>query len=259
MIRVVGVKQHYGVRPILKGVDLTIETGQLVALMGPNGMGKSTLLSVVAGILPPRSGYVEIDGMRRRESREKELAIRRKVVYLPDKPWLPKFRTGREFLMSVGELYEVEFDRLFDHVERLLPLFDLDKQADSQIGSYSSGQQKKIALCGALVTEAPVMILDEPFSGGLDASALLALKEIMIRLAKRQDVTVLMATPVPELVEEIAERIAILREGKIVAYDTADGLRRLTETSGSLQEVLERLINPQTMENLRRYMEGRES
>jgi ABC-type multidrug transport system ATPase subunit len=226
--------------------------------MGPNGMGKSTLLSVVGGILPPRSGYVEIDGMRRRESRETELAIRKKVVYLPDRPWLPKLRTGREFLMAVGELYGVEFDRLYDHVERLLPLFDLDKQADSAIGSYSTGQQKKIGLCGALVTEAPIMILDEPFSGGLDPSALLALKEIMRRLAERDDITVLMATPVPEIVEEIAERIAILKEGQIVAYDTPDGLRKLTNTTGSLQEALERLINPQTMENLRRYMEGRE-
>src|SRR5207245_2779794 len=101
-IKVVDLTQHYGVRPILRGVNLHVARGELVVLLGPNGMGKTTLMASIAGVLAPQHGYVEIDGMRRRSSIEQELAIRKKVVYLPDHPWLPVLRTGREFLLSVG-------------------------------------------------------------------------------------------------------------------------------------------------------------
>ena len=80
MIRIVNLTQHYGVRPVLKDVSLDIPTGELVTILGPNGMGKSTLLSAMAGLLAPQEGYVEFDGVRRRSSPEGELAIRRKVA-----------------------------------------------------------------------------------------------------------------------------------------------------------------------------------
>jgi len=255
MINVVDVTQHYGVRPVLRHINLRVKEGELLALMGPNGMGKSTLLAVMAGVLSPQKGYVEIDGMRRRSSEENELAIRKRVSYLPDHPWLPRNRTGREFLMAVGELYEVETLRLMDHVERLLDLFQLREQADSPIRSYSSGQMKKAAICSALVTEAPVLLLDEPFSGGLDPSAILALKTVLKRLAARSDMTMVMSTPVPELIEDFADRIAIIRDGEIICCDTLEGLRRTTSCNGTLAEVFERLINPHTAEHIERYFQ----
>lgn len=219
MIDVVDVTQHYGVRPVLQGVNLHVERGELVAILGPNGMGKSTLLGVLAGVLSPQKGYVEIDGLRRRRSVEEELEIRRRVVYLPDHPWLPKNLTGREFLLGVGRIYDVEDERLMAHVDRLLQLFELTEKGDSPIRTYSNGQQKKVAVCSALVTEAPVLLLDEPFAGGLDPSGLLALKTLMKWLADRGDVTVVMATPVPELVEELAHRVVVLVRGEVVAYE----------------------------------------
>lgn len=139
MISLVGVTQHYGIRPVLKNVDLKISAGKLTAVVGPNGMGKTTLLGVIAGTLVPQHGRVEIDGLRRRGSEEEELAIRRRVVYLPDHPWLPRERTGREFLLAVGALYEVAPERLIDHVERLLALFQLQREGDWPIRSYSNG------------------------------------------------------------------------------------------------------------------------
>jgi ABC-2 type transport system ATP-binding protein len=145
---------------------------------------------------------------------------------------------------------------LFDHADRLLQLFDLTAQGDQPIYSYSAGQQKKISLCSALITEAPYLLLDEPFSGGLDPSGILALKRVLQRLAARDDVTIVMTTPVPELVEEIADRIAIVRNGELAALDTADGLRRRTGTDGPLAEVLQRLLNPETLRNIEHYFEG---
>ncbi len=256
MIRVSGLVQHYGVRPVLRGIDLDIGQGELVAVMGPNGMGKSTLLAAMAGALSPQKGTIEIDGKRRRGSPEEELAIRRITVYLPDHTWLPTNQSGRNFLLTVGRLYGVVDDRLFDHIDRLLRLFSLEAHADAPIASYSAGQQKKIALSGALVSDAKIMILDEPFSGGLDPSGLMAIRKVLGRLAAREDVTVVIAAPVPELLEGLAHRIAILRDGKLAAFDTVDGLRKQAGCDGPLEEALERLIDPHTMENVAHYFEG---
>jgi ABC-2 type transport system ATP-binding protein len=257
VITLESVTQHYGVRPILRDINLHIESGELVAIIGPNGMGKSTLLGAMAGALQPQRGFVEINGLRRRSSVEAELKIRRQTVYLPDHPWLPANRTGREYLLAVGRLYDIESNRLVEHVERLLTLFELDNVGDSPTRTYSAGQQKKIALCSALVTEASVMLLDEPFSGGLDPSGILALKRVLQRLAESQQATIVMTTPVPELVEELADRIVILHDGRVAAFGTLDDLRQTAECSGSLGDVLEKLICPDTFENLQHYFEGR--
>ena len=106
MINLVNITQHYRVRPVLRQVNLKIEGGILTGLMGPNGMGKSTLLGVMAGVLSPQKGYVEIKGRRRRGSVEDERLIRKQTVYLPDHPWLPQNITGREFLLAVVEIQE---------------------------------------------------------------------------------------------------------------------------------------------------------
>ena len=256
MIRIVNVWHHYGVQPVLRDVSLTIETGQLVVVMGPNGMGKSTLLGLVGGILHPLRGHIEIDGRIRRSSVEAEMAIRRSVTYLPAEPYLPKDRTGREFLVAVGRLYDIDDRRLLEHVEQLLRLFNLEEKADSLTRTYSSGQQKKLAICSALVTEAPTLILDEPFSGGLDSSALLVLSRILKHLADRTDVTILMAVPVPELVEPIADKIAIIDKGQITAYDTPAGLRRQAGDAGSLTEALERSVHPDVVRSVDEYLKG---
>jgi ABC-2 type transport system ATP-binding protein len=256
MIRVEDVTHHYGIRPVLRGVSLEIPEGELAIVLGPNGMGKTTLLSVMAGVLWPIKGHVEIGGRRRRSSEEDELAIRRQVAWLPDHPWLPGARTGREFLLAVGRLYDIDDDRLMNHVDRLLAVFDLAREGDWPIQSYSNGQQKKIAICAALVSEAPVLIMDEPFSGGLDPSGILALKRILKHLTAERKATVVMSTPVAELVEELAERIVVLRDGQVAAYDTADGLRRLTDCRGPLADVLEKLFHPNSEANLREYFAG---
>src|SRR5262245_14564755 len=233
MIEIVSLTQHYGVRPVLSDVSLTFPGGAISVIVGPNGMGKSTLLSAMAGVLSPQHGHVAINGLRRRASPEDELAIRRTTIYLPDNPWLPAQRTPREFLLAVGRLYDVPDNALFAEVDRLLELFDLTPQADALIQSLSAGQTKKVALCSALLPDPPVLLLDEPFSGGLDPAGTLVLKRVL----KKRVVggrTIVLTSPVPEIVEEIADRVAILRDGQVVAFDTVDGLRRAADVRGSL-------------------------
>jgi ABC-2 type transport system ATP-binding protein len=253
MISVENLTQHYGIKPVLRDVTFHVATGHTAAIIGPNGSGKSTLLAAIGGVLSPQKGCVKIDGLRRRSSIESELAIRRRVIYLPDQTWLPTERTVREFLLGVGRVYEIPSDRLFDHIERLVTLFELTEVADSPMRTYSAGQKKKAALSSALITEAKVLLLDEPFSGGLDPSGILALKHVLRRLAKEQGATILLATPVPELVDELADQILILSEGRVAVEGTLADLRRHTGCDGSLAEVLERLIAPETARNLERY------
>ena len=257
MINVCNVSHHYGVRPVLRGINLEVRSGELLALMGPNGMGKSTLMAVIAGVLAPLKGHVEIDGQRRRSSPEVELAIRRRVCYLAAEPWLPAGMSGREWILAVGRLYGVEDDRLMEHTERLLMVFELVDQADAALYSYSTGQRKKAALCCALVSAAPVLLLDEPFSGGLDPSAILALNRILRHLVREDKATVVMSTPVPELVEELADRVALLRDGRIVACDTIAQLRAQDGGGHGLAEIYQRLVSPHSAQNIDHYFEKR--
>jgi ABC-2 type transport system ATP-binding protein len=255
MIEVSNVSHHYGAKPVLRDVSLTVAEGELVALMGPNGMGKSTLMGVMAGVLWPLKGFVTIDGKRRRASEEIELAIRKMVVYLTAEPWLPQLRTGRQWLLASGRLYGVGDDRLLPHVESLFELFDLTDKADSLVASYSSGQKKKIAMCTALVTDAPVMLLDEPFAGGLDPSAIFALKRILMHHRQKRDRTVVIATPVPELVGELADRVGVIANGQLTACDTVDNFRRKGGAEQSLEHAYQQIVNPHTQEKFQRYLE----
>ncbi len=258
MIDFVNITQHYSVKPVLRNLSLRVESGELVGVMGANGTGKSSLLQVAAGVLSPLKGYVEIDGIRRRSTVENELAIRQRTVYLAADSWLPGGTSGREFMIAVGTLYGIDPDRLIDHAEELIKLFGLEEKADSPISTYSSGQQKKVSLSATLITEAPVMILDEPFAGGLDPAGIAALRRILKQKADSEDITVLMATPVPEIVEQVADRVAILHEGKILICDTPDGLRRAAGCDGSLGEVMECLVNPESDRRVDAYLKGQQ-
>jgi ABC-type multidrug transport system ATPase subunit len=257
IISIRNVWHHYGIRPILKNVSLEIEQGKLVVIMGPNGMGKSTLLGLIGGAMYPIRGEIEVNGKIRRSSVEAEKAIRKQMVYLPDTPFLPPLITGQEFILSVARLYGVDSLDAMKHAETLLEVFDLKEKADSPIISYSTGQQKKLGLCSALLTEASILVLDEPFSGGLDSAALLAMSKILKMLAKREDVTIVMAVPVPELVEPLADKVVILANGEVIAYDTPANIKQQAGGNISLAEALEKLAHPDRVSNIDKYLEER--
>lgn len=243
---------HYGIRPVLRDFTLQVARGEILALMGPNGSGKSTLVSLLAGVLAPLKGHIEIESKRRRANVPDELAIRKRVAFLAADPYFPANRTGREWLLAVGRLYGLDDERLFDAADRLLNVFDLSDLADSNIAAYSTGQKKKISVCAALITEAPILLLDEPFSGGLDPSGILALKRILQRRAQSGEVTVVMATPVPELVEELATRIVVMQQGQIIADNTLANLRAQTGLT-SLADLYGQLTNPEILNKIDRY------
>ena len=223
-IRVVNLTCHYGHAAVLRDLDLVVPAGEFVAIMAPNGVGKSTLLKALAGIVPAWRGFIEIDGHRRRQTPESELAARQACVFLPAEDVVPIGSTSLDWVVSYARLWGVDERRALDHGRRLLELFDLDTKQRPTDGS--TGQQHKVALCAALATDAKVLILDEPFGGGLDPSGISALKEVLLHATRKQGRTVVTATPVPELVEDMADRVIMLAGTGIAADGSPQQLMR---------------------------------
>ena len=257
MIKIENLWHYYTVKPVLKDINLSIGTGELLTIMGPNGMGKSTLLALIGGMMKPLKGKVIIDGDARRNTVDEEKRIRQKVFYLPADPYLPPLMTGREFIICMGRLYGIEDFKTMQHTEKLLYIFDLKEKGDSSISSYSTGQKKKIGLCGALAAETPILVLDEPFSGGLDSSALMAMGKIIKKLAESEKHTIVMAVPVPELVEDLSHKIAIIRDGRLVNCGTMDELRNDSGCDGNLAEILDACNCSDTSSKVSEYLEER--
>lgn len=252
MIEVTDVFHHFGLRPTLQDITFSVDTGQTLAVIGPNGTGKTTLLNLIAGLNSPAGGTISINGRIRRSSVENELAIRQQTVFLPAEPWFPISTTGRNYVLGVGEMWGVPIRRLFEHADQLLRVFQMDEIADSEISGYSMGQKKKIGLCSALICEVPVLLLDEPFSGGLDPAGLTAMKQILSHLTDRKDRTVVLTSPVPELVEEVADEVLILDHGTVLKHDSVENVK-LESKSNTLDEALRKLIFPETEQELQDY------
>lgn len=250
-VRLTNLTCHYGVAPVIRDLTLEVPRGDLLVIMGPNGSGKSTLLGAMAGIVPPRRGTVHIFGKQRRSTPEVELACRRQCCYLPAESFLPNM-TAAEWVVTHGRIWGVEDRRLLDHAARLLDLFELGTGSIGCLAA-SSGQRKKIALCSALVTDAPILLLDEPFAGGLDPSGIRALKRVLEALAENRDRTIVMATPVPELVENLARRVAILQGTRIAALATPGELCAQTGQS-TLEAAYEQIAHPSDIDRAARYL-----
>ena len=117
MIHASHLFHHFNARPVLRDVSFSVRPGELLAVMGPNGMGKSTLLSILAGTLSPLEGEVIIDSKVRRGSVDDELALRKMCAYLPDHPWLPNGVSGRELLLATGRIWERPERELIDNID----------------------------------------------------------------------------------------------------------------------------------------------
>lgn len=256
VIRVESLVQHYGLKPIINGISFEVYRGECVAIVGENASGKTTLLDTLGGLFGYESGRVEVFGKGRRATVEDERHIRRRTCYLPIEPIVSPYSTVREHWLATAQLWGRSGSRVFPEVDALADAFALSDSLDSPIKSLSSGQCKKVQLGGALLTKAELLILDEPFSGGLDPAGIRALQRILQRLAEADDRTVIFSTPVPELIEGIADRVIVLKQGQIAEIGTPSELVAAAEGAKSLTEALVKLSHWEASDGVDRYLDA---
>lgn len=229
-LRLTGLCKHFG-RPAVDRLDLTVRRGELYALLGPNGAGKTTTLRMVAGLLAPDAGTVEIFGI---DLAADPAGAKRAMAYLPDDPMLYAKLKPTEYLEFVAGLWGIEGADAEPRARRLLDWLDLTKHAHELTEGFSRGMKQKLALAGALIHEPQLLILDEPLTG-LDAAAARQVKDLLLDHV-RNGGTVVLTTHILEVAERLAQRIGIIEHGRLIAQGTLDELRGQTE-GATLEDV----------------------
>lgn len=225
-----GLVKSFG-RPAVDGLDLTVRRGELYALLGPNGAGKTTTLRMVTGLLAPDAGHVEVLGI---DLARDPAGAKRGMAYLPDDPLLYGKLKPTEYLEFVAGLWGIRAQDAEPRARRLLDWLDLTKHAHELTEGFSRGMKQKLALAGALIHEPQLLILDEPLTG-LDAAAARQVKDLLVSHVEGGG-TVILTTHILEVAERLAQRIGIIRQGRLIAEGTLAELRERTQ-AGSLEDV----------------------
>jgi ABC-2 type transport system ATP-binding protein len=227
-----GLCKAYG-KPAVDNLNLTIRSGELYALLGPNGAGKTTTLRMVAGLLKPDAGVIEVFGL---DTRVDQAAAKQMIAWAPDEPMLYDRLTPMEYLEFVAGLWGVEAKLARTRAEDLLKWMGLWDQRAQRCESFSRGMKQKAALAGALIHDPRLLILDEPLTG-LDAAAARQVKDLLGARVKG-GATVILTTHILEVAERMADRIGIIQHGRLLAEGTLDELRaRAGEQQGTLEDV----------------------
>jgi ABC-2 type transport system ATP-binding protein len=227
-------------KPAVDGLDLLVQSGELYALLGPNGAGKTTTLRMVAGLIKPDSGAIEVFGI---DALASPIAAKQIIAWLPDEPMLYDKLTPLEYLEFVAGLWGIEPSVAQHQAQELLEWLDLWDSRDVRCEGFSRGMKQKAALAGALIHDPKLLILDEPLTG-LDAAVARQVKDLLQERA-RQGATIILTTHILEVAERLAGRIGIIRSGRLLAEGTLAELRQQAGAAGqSLEDVFLHLVGP---------------
>ena len=224
MIRLVDVHKSYTKeRETIKGVSFEVHEGQIFGLLGPNGAGKTTLMQMIATLMKPTSGKIEIDGL----SGDKDLLeIHRKIGFLTNEIKLDPMSTPNNLFNFFAELYDIPEKELKDRRDESFARFGITPFADKKINELSTGMKQKISIAISLIHNPPVVIFDEP-TNGLD---ILTSKQVTdyLKELKEKGHAIILSTHIFSVAEELCDEIAILVDGKIVALGTVNELIALS-------------------------------
>jgi ABC-2 type transport system ATP-binding protein len=220
MLKIERLTKTYGAKRAVDDLTVHIARGEICGFIGHNGAGKTTAIKAVCGILGFDSGEIYIGGS---SIKREPLACKRRIAYIPDNPTLYSFLPGIKYLNFIADVYGVAAEARRERIHRYAGLFELTGDLAQPIAAYSHGMKQKLALISALIHEPDLMILDEPFVG-LDPKASRVVKDLMREKCARGG-AVFFSTHVLEVAEKLCDKVAIIKEGRLVAYGDMDRVR----------------------------------
>jgi ABC-2 type transport system ATP-binding protein len=220
-ISIRNLRKSFGTLKVLDGINLNVKRGTILALLGPNGAGKTTTVHILSTLIKSDKGTAKIEGI---DVAEDPAKIRTIIGLTGQYAAVDELLTGRENLRMIGRLYHLEKSVVRSRTETLLDQFGLMKAADRKASTYSGGMRRRLDLAASLIASPPVIFLDEPTTG-LDPRSRLAMWDSIKQLVQGGS-TILLTTQYLEEADQLADRIAVLDGGKIIAEGTADELKK---------------------------------
>ena len=232
MIETENLTKRFGAKTAVNALSLSIGAGEFFCFLGPNGAGKTTTIKMLTGLLKPSEGQARLGGFDIQSDPVKTKSI---LGYIPDTPFLYDKLTGREFMRFVAGLYQLPKSALNGTSEELLELFEVRHVGDQLIENYSHGMRQKLFFASCFLHDPKIVIVDEPWVG-LDPKNIRFVKEFL-KQKTREGLTVFMSTHTLSLIEDVADRIGIIHNGKLLHTGTIDDILKLSENPGSLEDV----------------------
>jgi ABC-2 type transport system ATP-binding protein len=221
MIELVHVTKRFGELVAVENLSLIIPQGEFFGFLGPNGAGKTTTIKMMAGLFSPTSGTIMING---HDTVREPLDAKKHLAYVPDQPFLYDKLTGREFLYFVAGLYKIDKRLAHKKISELIEEFEIGDWIDKRTEEYSQGMRQRVTICAGILHDPRTIIIDEPMVG-LDPRSARIVKDIL-KAKSREGTTVFMSTHSLEIVEQLCDRVGIVKDGKLVFVDTLDQLQR---------------------------------
>jgi ABC-2 type transport system ATP-binding protein len=227
MIEISHLVKRFGSLVAVNDISLTVTRGEFFAMLGPNAAGKTTTLKILAGLMKPTSGSARVCGF---DVQSQSLDARRCLAFVPDFPFLYDKLTPREFLRFTGQLFHMTESAIQSASVELIDRFHLGQFLEKPIEGLSHGTRQRVAIVSALLHSPEVFVIDEPMVG-LDPQHARVVKDIL-KERSRAGMTVLVSTHQLSVAEEMADRIGIIHQGKLVAVGTREELRRFSGETG---------------------------
>jgi len=231
MIELVHLVKRFGELVAVNDLSLTVPRGEFFAVLGPNAAGKTTTLRILAGLIKPSSGSARVAGF---DVQTQPVEARRRLAYVPDFPFLYDKLTPWEFFRFTGQLFQMEDARIRSVANELVARFNLEPYLGKQIEGLSHGTRQRVAIASALLHAPEVVVLDEPMVG-LDPHHARVLKDVL-KEKSRQGMTIFISSHQLSVAEEMADRIGIIHQGRLVAVGTREELRRQSGQDGALEQ-----------------------
>ena len=226
------VSKQYKNQKAVDNISFELKSGEIVGFLGPNGAGKSTTMKIITCFIPPTNGTISVCGL---DVSNDHLMVKKKVGYLPENNPLYYDMYVREFLNFVASLHKVKNKK--DRVNEMIELVGLQKEEHKKIGTLSKGYKQRVGLAQAMIHDPDVLILDEPTTG-LDPNQIVEIRDLIKNFGKNK--TVLLSTHIMQEVESMCDRVIIINEGKIVADDSVESIKK-GNNKANLEDIFKKL------------------